>query len=160
MMPAVREVFTALPKRHDKKARDGIHTKILSAASAKFRWLVSKRGLTASSAYGARAWGIDLGTKILGLRPGYEYVVGRDDEADIVIPASWPGADTVSRLHASLVPQPNGLLVRDLDSSNGTRVGMLLVDERAQGITLIRPAELQVGDVALSLSPLGLADSA
>lgn len=46
---------------------------------------------------------------------GAEILIGRDDDAGIRI-----GSDDVSRQHCLLTPRDNGVIVRDLDSRNGT----------------------------------------
>src|SRR4051794_20908796 len=57
------------------------------------------------------------------LDPG-EYTVGRDIDCDILV-----DADGTSRHHARITLNPEGLLVRDLDSTNGTYLG----DRRVEG---------------------------
>jgi pSer/pThr/pTyr-binding forkhead associated (FHA) protein len=51
-------------------------------------------------------------------------VTGRDDECELVLPLPH-----ISRKHVVLTPQPDGLCVRDLDSTNGTRVNGVLLQE-------------------------------
>jgi pSer/pThr/pTyr-binding forkhead associated (FHA) protein len=51
-------------------------------------------------------------------------ITGRDDECELVLPLPH-----ISRKHVVLTPQPDGLRIRDLDSTNGTRVNGVLVQE-------------------------------
>lgn len=150
-----REVLSTPPK--SVGPRDSVPTAILSAAAANFRWVVSKRGMSGSP-YGARAWGIDFGKHILGLRPGHEYLIGRGEDCDVPIPLEWPRSNSVSRHHVSLTPMPSGLLVRDLGSANGTSVGMLVVDQKSKGLTITQPTELKVGAIRFAIAPLGPAE--
>lgn len=72
---------------------------------------------------------------------GTEVLIGRDDAAGIRI-----GSDDVSRQHCLLTPAENGVLVRDLDSRNGTFI---------DGVPLGRNEEvlLTVGS-ALTVGPM------
>jgi hypothetical protein len=70
------------------------------------------------------------------------WTIGRSDRCRLVIDAR-----TVSRAHAELRRTPAGLEIRDLGSTNGTRVNGWRV-ERA----LVRPGdELRLGDVRVLL---------
>ncbi len=51
-------------------------------------------------------------------------ITGRDDQCELVLPLPH-----ISRKHVVLTPQTDGLCVRDLDSTNGTRVNDVLVQE-------------------------------
>jgi pSer/pThr/pTyr-binding forkhead associated (FHA) protein len=51
-------------------------------------------------------------------------ITGRDNQCELVLPLPH-----ISRKHLVLTPQPNGLRIRDLDSTNGTRVNGELVQE-------------------------------
>ncbi len=63
--------------------------------------------------------------------------------------ASLPIADPlVSSLHCDLQATPRGVRLRDLDSTNGTRVGQLLVREAF----LDAPCVIRVGDTELSFA--------
>ncbi|QDU39455.1 ABC transporter ATP-binding/permease protein [Maioricimonas rarisocia] len=66
-------------------------------------------------------------------------IVGRDEEAAIRI-----ASQEVSRRHCVLIPTPDGLVVRDLESSNGTFVN---------GAPILRDTILQSGDV-LTVGPM------
>jgi transcriptional regulator with GAF, ATPase, and Fis domain len=68
--------------------------------------------------------------------------VGKSSDNDLVLPD-----DTVSRHHCELVRTARGLLVRDLGSTNQTRIGRSRVTEA----TLEPGATLTVGDVELVL---------
>ena len=73
-----------------------------------------------------------------------EIIIGRDEEARIRIASS-----DVSRQHALLIPTPEGVLVRDLGSRNGTFVDGVPI----QGEVLLRPGgSLSVGPVSFELS--------
>ncbi|MFG0333705.1 MAG: FHA domain-containing protein [Maioricimonas sp. JB049] len=66
-------------------------------------------------------------------------IVGRDEAAGIRI-----ASQEVSRNHCALIPTPEGLVVRDLESSNGTFVN---------GAPILRDTILQPGDV-LTVGPM------
>jgi hypothetical protein len=51
-------------------------------------------------------------------------ITGRDEQCELLLPLPH-----ISRKHLVLTPQPDGLRVRDLDSTNGTRVNGLRVKE-------------------------------
>jgi two-component system, NtrC family, response regulator GlrR len=67
-------------------------------------------------------------------------VVGSSSASDVVI-----RDQTVSRVHALLEPKGEGVLVRDLDSRNGTLVNGM----RVQEMVLTSSAELQLGTTKL-----------
>jgi len=56
--------------------------------------------------------------------PGHRLTIGRDASATVRIED-----DRASRLHAAIEPRPEGLVVLDLDSSNGLFVNDQLVSE-------------------------------
>ena len=68
--------------------------------------------------------------------------IGKSSDNDLVLPD-----DTVSRHHCEILRTPRGLLVRDLGSTNQTRIGRSKVTEA----TLEAGATLVVGDVELVL---------
>jgi transcriptional regulator with GAF, ATPase, and Fis domain len=68
--------------------------------------------------------------------------IGKSSDNDLVLPD-----DTVSRHHCEVVRTPRGLLVRDLGSTNQTRIGRSKITEA----TLEPGAVLTVGDVELVL---------
>ena len=75
------------------------------------------------------------------LRVGTPIVVGRDGQADLVVPCT-----TVSRQHLRLTATDAGLHLRDLGSANGTRVGAIRVIEAV----LTREEPIEIGAVMLS----------
>jgi transcriptional regulator with GAF, ATPase, and Fis domain len=82
------------------------------------------------------------GTRIeIGLSP---VIVGRSPSCDCQV----EGED-VSALHCEVMATPNGVLVRDLGSTNGTYLNGVLISE---GV-IHRPSVLQVGSVSLTLVP-------
>lgn len=57
------------------------------------------------------------------LKPGKRFLLGREKNCDIVL------ADiSISRAHAEVFPGPDGLYIRDLQSSNGVRVNHTKID--------------------------------
>jgi len=68
--------------------------------------------------------------------------IGKASDNDLVLPD-----DTVSRQHCELTRGPSGILVRDLGSTNHTRVGRTTIREA----TIAPGATLTVGDVDLIL---------
>jgi len=66
-------------------------------------------------------------------------IIGRDESAGIRI-----ASQEVSRQHCVLIPTPDGLVARDLESSNGTFVN---------GSPILRDTILQAGDV-LTVGPM------
>lgn len=79
------------------------------------------------------------------LSPG-RYQVGASSGSDIQI-----DHDTVSREHLLIeVPENGGVVLKDCDSTNGTRVN----GERIQSIAIDQGAELSIGSVPARLLPL------
>ncbi len=70
--------------------------------------------------------------------------IGKAPDNDLVLPDT-----SVSRYHCELEPTANGLVVRDLGSTNHTRVGR----SKVQNATLEPGATLVVGDVELIVEP-------
>lgn len=80
---------------------------------------------------------------------GPEVLVGRDDSAGVRI-----GSDEVSRQHCLLTPTPEGVLVRDLDSRNGTFIDSVPIGHNED--VLMRPgSSLTVGPMTFQLAVLG-----
>ena len=75
---------------------------------------------------------------------GEKLRIGKAPDNDLVL-----GDDTVSRHHCELTRDSGGIHVRDLQSTNGTKVGGARVSE-----AVVQPgAVLKVGEVELSLRP-------
>lgn len=73
--------------------------------------------------------------------PPKEMIVGRDDDCDMKIASSL-----VSRKHCSLKGTPDGILVTDLDSQNGTHVNDVPITEP----TLLKEGDtLRIGAIVL-----------
>jgi transcriptional regulator with GAF, ATPase, and Fis domain len=72
--------------------------------------------------------------------------IGKAPDNDLVLPDA-----SVSRYHCELEPTSSGLLVRDLGSTNHTRIGR----SKIQNATLEPGATLVVGDVELIVEPGG-----
>jgi transcriptional regulator with GAF, ATPase, and Fis domain len=70
--------------------------------------------------------------------------IGKASDNDLVLPDA-----SVSRYHCELEPSANGLIVRDLGSTNHTRVGR----SKVQTATLEPGATLVVGDVEIVVEP-------
>lgn len=134
----------------------GAGTQSDSGQKIALRWVVSRAGLT-EAAPGATAWYVRFtaAKEALLLRPGYSYVVGRDDSADIRVDLARVGADSVSRQHAMLSVTANGLAVVDLESRNGTRVGKVQVPAGRRGMTVSEQAIVIFGSVGAEIGPLG-----
>lgn len=66
-------------------------------------------------------------------------IVGRDEEADIIVEDH-----NVSRRHCSITGLPNGIRVQDLNSTNGTWVN----GKRITAAILKNGDKLQIGDIA------------
>ena len=80
---------------------------------------------------------------------GPEVLVGRDDEAGVRI-----GSDDVSRQHCLLTPTADGVVVRDLDSRNGTFIDSVPIGHNED--VLMRPgSSLTVGPMTFQLAVLG-----
>lgn len=77
--------------------------------------------------------------------PAKDMVVGRDEGCDLRIASSL-----VSRKHCVLKNSPEGILVTDLDSQNGTHVNDVLISEP----TLLKEGDmLRIGATLLSVPP-------
>jgi transcriptional regulator with GAF, ATPase, and Fis domain len=75
---------------------------------------------------------------------GQKMVIGKAPDNDLVLTD-----DTVSRHHCELVRGPDGIRVRDLDSTNGTRVEGTRVRE-----AVVQPGTvIKIGEVEISLRP-------
>jgi hypothetical protein len=61
-------------------------------------------------------------------RPPHPFLIGRWDRCGMVI-----DDPTVSRVHARLVPRDDGWAIRDMQSTNGTRVNGWRVEEAVLG---------------------------
>ena len=92
-----------MPKRRDELERTWTTMPRLDAGGAKHAFLLVLSGPQFGD--------------IFPLAPGKELVIGRRDDADLVI-----GDDGVSRRHASVRVEGEGALLRDLASANGTYV--------------------------------------
>jgi pSer/pThr/pTyr-binding forkhead associated (FHA) protein len=80
---------------------------------------------------------------------GPEVLVGRDETAGVRI-----GSEDVSRQHCLLTPTADGVLVRDLDSRNGTFIDSVPIGHNED--VLMRPGSaLTVGPMTFQLSVLG-----
>src|SRR5438105_5047624 len=79
------------------------------------------------------------------------FVIGRDDDCDLVL-----DDEKVSRHHAELRPGPDGVVVRDLDSANGTFVNGKRISEprTLQGDERLRVGETVLGCSATKPAPL------
>lgn len=76
--------------------------------------------------------------------PQREVSIGRDDSCFIRMTSA-----EVSRQHCALVPTDKGLLVRDLDSQNGTIVNNVRIERE----TLLHPGDfLQVGPIQFQIA--------
>jgi pSer/pThr/pTyr-binding forkhead associated (FHA) protein len=65
--------------------------------------------------------------------PDAEVVVGRDDDCQIRLASS-----DVSRRHCAIRPSPEGMLIRDLGSRNGTQINDVPIEEE----TLLKPGDI------------------
>ncbi len=77
--------------------------------------------------------------------PGSPVTIGSSPDCDLVL-----ASDTVSRHHCQLLCDGFGVILKDLDSTNGTWFGPLRVKEAV----LSAPCEFQVGDQRLQFSPV------
>src|SRR5579859_5339238 len=75
---------------------------------------------------------------------GQKLTIGKAPDNDLVL-----GDDTVSRHHCELTRMPDGIHVKDLGSTNGTRVQ----GARVQEATLPAGSVLKVGEVEIALRP-------
>ena len=80
----------------------------------------------------------------------FPVVIGRSPESTLPI----PGDDKISRAHARIRQEPQGLLLEDLQSRNGT-----FIDEiRLTGpVTLTGPKVIRIGHTLLQVEPEGVA---
>ncbi len=115
-------------------------------------WVQSSR-IPGDATPSGRPWCAELGGKRLGLRPGFDYLVGRGDDADIRVEDGWDGADTVSRRHVMLTVNRAGLMVRELGSANGTLVGQMPLPRGVGSMQLKDPARLVLGRLEIRLYP-------
>ena len=75
--------------------------------------------------------------------PAKEMIVGRDEKCDLRI-----GSDLVSRKHCTLKSTPEGIVVTDLGSQNGTHVN----DVPIQAPTVLREGDvLRIGSTLMSV---------
>jgi predicted component of type VI protein secretion system len=75
--------------------------------------------------------------------PAKEMVVGRDEKCDLRI-----GSDLVSRKHCTLKSSPEGIVVTDLGSQNGTFVNDIAIT----GPTLLREGDIiRIGSTLMSV---------
>lgn len=74
-----------------------------------------------------------------------EAVIGRDDTCDLVL-----NHESVSRNHARLVVRPDGVLVEDLDSTNGIRY----LGKRIERAVLKPGSRIGIGECSIDLLPL------
>ncbi len=84
------------------------------------------------------------GSKGVSRPVGTKLTIGKAPDNDLVL-----GDDTVSRHHCELVRAPEGIHVRDLDSTNGTRVD----GTRVREATVAAGAVLRVGEVEIAIKP-------
>ncbi len=75
---------------------------------------------------------------------GGRFTIGKAPDNDLVL-----SDDTVSRHHCEIVKAPDGLHVRDLGSTNGTKIDGVRVREA----TLTPGAVLKIGEVEVALRP-------
>jgi pSer/pThr/pTyr-binding forkhead associated (FHA) protein len=80
-----------------------------------------------------------LWLRAVGERP---FVVGRSRQADFVV-----GEDTVSRLHAQIVRTPDGFVLTDLGSTNGT----WLAGRRVGQVDVAAGDVVRLGELSLRL---------
>lgn len=84
--------------------------------------------------------------------PVRTYLIGRSERCGMVI-----DDPTVSRVHAEVIPYPQAWLIRDLQSTNGTRVNGWRIEEAAVGdqdevmigavrVRFVRPAQCHLKD--------------
>ena len=75
---------------------------------------------------------------------GDRVIIGTHPRCDLVL-----GDPTVSRQHCEIVLEPAGYVVRDLGSTNGTRIKGLQIREAV----IDGPVKLQVGDSVVKITP-------
>jgi len=120
--------------------------------TGKIVWVQSSRVMSDATPSG-RPWCAVLGGKRLGLRPGFAYLVGRGDDADIRVEDDWEGADTVSRKHVTLTVNRTGLMVREMGSVNGTVVGQMTLPKGSGTMQVRDPAKLRLGRFVIRVFP-------
>lgn len=75
--------------------------------------------------------------------PSKEMIVGRDEKCDLRI-----GSELVSRKHCTLKNSPEGIIVTDLGSQNGTHVNDIAI----KGPTLLKEGDvLRIGSTLMSV---------
>ena len=84
---------------------------------------------------------------------GPEVLIGRDEQAGIRI-----GSDDVSRQHCLLTPSEEGVIVRDLDSRNGTFIDGIPIPHTEDAL-LTAGSTLSVGPMTFQLATTDLARS-
>ena len=84
---------------------------------------------------------------------GPEVLIGRDEQAGIRI-----GSDDVSRQHCLLTPSEEGVIVRDLDSRNGTFIDGIPIPH-TEDTLLTAGSTLSVGPMTFQLATTDLARS-
>lgn len=100
----------------------------------------------AASAVGIQVMVLSGGAKGSVRALGERLKIGKATDNDLVLPD-----DTVSRHHCELTRANDGIHVRDLQSTNGTKVGGARVSE-----AIVQPgAVLKVGEVEIALRPAG-----
>ena len=111
-----------MPKRRDELERTWTALPRLDAGGARLAFLLVLSGPQFGD--------------IFPLTAGKDLVIGRRDDADLVI-----GDDAVSRRHATIRVEGEGAVLRDLASANGTFVdGVRRIDAR-----LSDGARIQIG---------------
>jgi len=115
-------------------------------------WVQSSR-IPGDATPSGRPWCAELGGKRLGLRPGFDYLVGRGGDADIRVEDDWDGADTVSRRHVTLTVNRAGLMVREMGSANGTVVGQMPLPRGSGAMQVKDPARLVLGRFEIRVYP-------
>jgi hypothetical protein len=120
--------------------------------TGKLIWVQSSR-MPSDATPSGRPWCAVLGGKRLGLRPGFAYLVGRGDDADIRIEDDWDGADTVSRRHVTLTVNRMGLMVREMGSANGTVVGRMPLPKGIGTMQLKDPTKVRLGRFVIRVFP-------
>ena len=73
-------------------------------------------------------------------------IIGRDESCTVVV-----AGKRTSKVHAEVVATEDGALVRDLGSTNGTRINDVLI--RDTHVILTRPAKIECGDGTLLFTP-------
>ena len=121
-------------------------------AGTRLVWVQSSR-VPSDATPSGRPWCAELGNRRLGLRPGFAYLVGRGDDADVRVEDDWLGADTVSRRHVTLTVNRFGLMVREMGSVNGTVVGQMPLPKGSGTIQVKDPTKLRLGRFEIRVYP-------